>query len=218
MSRTLLFDLDGTLTDNYAGIAASICHALTRMDLPEPDANALRGCVGPPLRESFARLLPDAQSASIERAIAYYRERYGEIGWRENQVYAGIPALLSALHVAGHRLILCTSKPTVYARRIIAHFGLEAPLTRIYGTDLGGQFDDKARLLGHLMQQEGIVACDATMIGDRSHDMRAAHAHGVGAIGVLWGYGSRSELEAAGAEYVVATPAALGERLAATPQ
>ena len=208
---TLLFDLDGTLTDNYAGIAASIVHALARLDRPAPDAAALRTCVGPPLRGSFARLLGTTEPALIERAVAHYRERYAEVGWRENVAYDGAGEALAALHARGARMFLCTSKPTVFATRIVRHFGFDAHLHGVYGADLDGALDDKAALLARLIAIERIDPRTATMIGDRVNDIRAAHANGVRAIGALWGYGSREEL--AEAEALVATPAELVARV-----
>ena len=204
---TLLFDLDGTLTDNYAGIAASIVHALGRLDRPAPDAAALRACVGPPLRGSFARFLGTTEPALIERAIAHYRERYAEVGWRENVAYDGAGEALAALHARGARMFLCTSKPTVFATRIVRHFGFDAYLHGVYGADLDGALDDKATLLSHLVAIERIDPRTATMIGDRANDIRAAHANRVRAVGALWGYGSREEL--AEAEALVETPSLL---------
>ena len=201
---TLLFDLDGTLTDNYAGISASIGHALSRLGARMPDEQTLRGCVGPPLRQSFARLLATTDAARIELAIAHYRERYSSVGWCENVVYGGIEGALAALGDRGGRMFVCTAKPTTFARRIIAHFGLEAHFEGVYGAELDGRHDDKSLLLAHLLAQERITPRDAVMIGDRAGDVKAARANGVAAVGVLWGYGSRSELAAA--DRVVESP------------
>lgn len=203
-ARTLLFDLDGTLTDNYAGIAASIRHALACLGVPAPADAALRTCVGPPLRESFARLLGDADGALVERAIAHYRERFAEIGWQENVVYPGIAAALAALAAGGARMYVCTGKPEVFARRIVDHFGFTPHFRGVYGADFAGKYDDKAALMGHLVAVEGLAPAACMMIGDRHHDVRAARANGVGAVGVLWGYGSREEL--ADADALVSAP------------
>jgi len=198
-ARTLLFDLDGTLSDNYAGIAASIVHALACLDAPAPPAAVLRTCVGPPLRESFARLLDSDDAARIERAVAHYRERFAAVGWRENVVYDGIAEALAALTAHGASMYVCTAKPDVFARRIVNHFGFAPRFRAVYGADLAGRFDDKARLMAHLLATEGIDPAQSVMIGDRGHDVRAARANGVRAVGVLWGYGSRAELEGADA-------------------
>ena len=203
----LLFDLDGTLTDNYPGITRSIAYALERLDAPLPDAAALRRCVGPPLRESFAWLLGTGDAATIEAAIGLYRERYGDVGWRENIVYDGIEDALAALAQAPARLFLCTSKPEVFARRIVTLFGLSTHFRGVYGADLAGTFDDKVKLLRHLADTERIDTSRAVMIGDRAHDIRAARMNGARVVGVAWGYGTPEELAAADA--VAATPADL---------
>ena len=210
--RTLVFDLDGTLSDNYEGIAGSIRHALVRLGAPDPGDAALRACVGPPLRESFARLVPGADAAIVETAIGHYRERYRELGWRENVVYAGVGELLASL-ARDHTLYVCTSKPEVFASRIVTRFGFDAHLARVYGADLAGTYDDKRKLLGRLVGEERIEPAKATMIGDRHHDLAAARAHGLRAIGVLWGYGDAEEL--AGADRLVATPSELEEAIRA---
>lgn len=211
MTPTVLLDLDGTLSDNFVGISRSIRHALARMGAPDPDEPALRRCVGPPLRESFARLIPGVDSAGIETAIGHYRERYDELGWRENAAYAGVAVALAALAARGARLFVCTSKPEVFAARIIGHFGFDAYVTRVYGADLAGALDDKRTLLAHLLARERIAPAQAIMVGDRHHDVRAALANGVRAIGVLWGYGSREELDSA--ERLLERPAELASLL-----
>lgn len=209
---TLLFDLDGTLTDNYAGISRSILHALAALGATIPDKHGLRACVGPPLRRSFARFLATEDHAGIERALALYRERYAVEGWRENEVYAGVDAALAALAARGHRMLLCTSKPRVYAQQIITHFGLAPYIERVYGAELGGRFDDKVELMGELIALEKLDPARCVMIGDRAQDMHAANAHGVDTLGALWGYGSREELVAAGARALIGDP---GELVAA---
>src|SRR5437773_1987675 len=146
-NRALLFDLDGTLTDNFSGIAASIRYALARLNAPIPNDAALCSCVGPPLRETFARFLETNNEARIELAIGYYRERFADIGWQENVVYDGIVDLLPALVAQRQRLFLCTVKPEIFARRIVEHFGFASHFIGIYGADLAGTFHDKAKLL-----------------------------------------------------------------------
>ena len=195
----LLLDLDGTLTDNYPGISRSIVYALERLDVPSPAPEVLRRCVGPSLRESFSWLLDTADPALIEAAIALYRERYGDLGWRENVVYPEVAETLARFTVSGERMYLCTAKPEVFARRIVTLFGMSEHLAGVYGADLAGRLDDKVKLVAHLVATEGIDASRAIMIGDRSHDIRAARMNGARSIGVLWGYGSREELTGADA-------------------
>ncbi|HEY7903131.1 MAG TPA: HAD hydrolase-like protein [Casimicrobiaceae bacterium] len=211
---TLLFDLDGTLTDSRPGIFACIRHALARLDVAPPGDAELAGCLGPPLRVAFAGLLGSAEPARIEHALVHYRERFDAVGWRENAVYDGIDGALAALAASGYRMLVCTSKPDVYARRIVEHFGLDRHLAGVYGPGLDGRFDDKRALLAHLLASEGCAAGAAHMIGDRRQDLDAARANGTRAVGVLWGYGSRDEL--AGCDRLVASPAALPGALSAS--
>ena len=201
--RALLFDLDGTLTDNYLGISRSIVYALERMSNAVPDEAAFRRCMGPPLRESFAWLLDTDDAEAIERAIGLYRERYADVGWRENVVYEGVEQALAAL-AEQSPIYLCTSKPEVYARRIVTLFGLAEHFKGIYGADLEGRLDDKVKLFAHIAVRESIEPEQAIMIGDRAHDLRAARMNGARCVGVLWGYGSREEL--AGADAIAAAP------------
>jgi len=204
---TVLLDLDGTLSDNFAGIAASVRYALARLGSPDPGDAELRRCVGPPLRESFARLLERPDPARVEAALDAYRERYALLGWQENVAYPGVAAALQALAKESARLFVCTSKPEVFAKRIVAHFGFDSYVERVYGPDLAGSLDDKRKLLAHLIARESLDAPACLMVGDRHHDISAAHANGTRAIGVLWGYGSREEL--AGAERLLESPAEL---------
>lgn len=212
--RALLFDLDGTLTDNFEGIANCIRYALTHLGVPHPEPDALRACVGPPLRETLPRLLGTNDAATTERAIALYRERFSELGWRENAVYAGVGDMLAAAALVSQRMYLCTTKPQVYAERIVAHFGLAGFLDGVYGTSLDGRLDDKADLMAHLLARENLEGAHCLMIGDRRHDMRAAQRNGARTMGVLWGYGSREELTEAGAEVLLAAPADFSRSLA----
>lgn len=212
---TLLLDLDGTLSDNFTGIGNCIRHALRKLGAPEPGEALLRPCVGPPLRESFARLLGRDDPGTIEAAIAAYRERYGEHGWRENEPYPGIAEALASLAAAGARLFVCTSKAEVFATRIIGHFGFDAYITRVYGSDLAGTLDDKRDLLARLIAVERLDPARCIMVGDRVHDVRAAQANGTRAVGVLWGFGDADELR--GAERLLRTPSELPSLAATAP-
>ena len=204
--KAILFDLDGTLTDPREGITRSIAHALERMGLEPPPLDELTFAIGPPLRASFARLLGRDDRASVEEAIAHYRERFAEVGLFENQPYEGVTEVLATLRDSGAAMIVCTSKPLVYARRIVEHFGLHVHFDAIHGCELDGTREDKRDLLAHLLPHHAIDPRDAVMIGDRGADMIAACHHGVRAVGALWGYGSREELAAAGAHTLCALP------------
>ena len=214
--NAVLFDLDGTLTDPREGITRCIAHALERMGVAPPPLDALTFAIGPPLRDSLAQLLGTRERAAVERALALYRERFADVGLFENAPYAGIHEALAAIRGAGARLFVATSKPHVYAERIVRHFGLDAHFVEVHGCELDGTREDKRDLLAHLLPRHGIAPEHAVMIGDRGVDMRAARHHGVRAVGALWGYGTAEELETAGAHVLCESPAGLPLSLAPT--
>ena len=209
----LLFDLDGTLTDPAEGITRCLRHALAELAMAAPPVEQLRRYIGPPLRDAFAELCDDP--ARIEDAVRCYRARFASVGLYENRLYDGIVDCLERSRHAADALFVVTSKPTVYARRIVAHFGLAGYFERVYGSELDGRFGDKAELIGHLLESEALTPARAVMIGDRKFDIAAARRHGVDSIGVLWGYGSRRELAEAGAGRLCSSPAELAAALAA---
>jgi phosphoglycolate phosphatase len=204
--KAVLFDLDGTLTDPREGITRSIAYALERMGHEPPPPEDLVFAIGPPLRASLARLIGNESRDAVERTLAHYRERFGDIGLFENAVYDGVPDALVALRAAGLPLYVATSKPRVYAERIVRHFSLDAHFVAVHGCELDGTREDKHDLIAHLLAHHGIRPEAAVMVGDRGVDMRAARHHGAGAVGVLWGYGSRDELLQAGAQTLLDTP------------
>jgi phosphoglycolate phosphatase len=205
---TIFFDLDGTLTDPKPGITRSIQYALDKLGQQTiPTEEQLTWCIGPPLRASFVKLLGDEASADL--AVAHYRERFSDIGLYENDVYAGVRDVLTALQQSGRRLFVATSKPHVYAERIIDHFELRRHFERVFGSELNGTRADKSDLLAYALKTTSVDSLHATMIGDRSHDMIGARNNGLRGIGVLYGYGSEQELTAAGASCVCATPRAV---------
>lgn len=212
MSRVLLFDLDGTLTDSRPGIARCMRHALERLQAPCPGDAVLASHIGGPLRKAFAALLPEPDPALVERALALYRERYADTGLYENRVYPGIPEALERLAGVAHLLVV-TQKYAPYAVTIVEHFGLRRHFAGVYGTDVDGHLEEKVDVLAHLLRTERVAPAEAVMIGDRAHDVLAARANGVRALGVLWGYGSRNELESAGAQDLCEAPAALASCL-----
>ena len=201
----VLFDLDGTLTDPGDGFVACVSYALSRLECRPYAHHEIRRHVGPPLEETLAHLLEDR--AKIPAAVAFYRERYASLGYLENAVYPGIEGALRALHSEGMRLFVATSKPTVYAQRILEHFGLERFFAAVYGSELDGTRSNKTELLAHVLDKEAIA--EGVMVGDRAHDVAAALAHRLYPVGALWGYGSREELAAAGATALCERPADL---------
>jgi phosphoglycolate phosphatase len=208
----IFFDLDGTLTDPKPGITGSIQYALKKLDLPVPSQDELTWCIGPPLRASFVKLLGSEHSA--DAAVSFYRERFSDVGLYENGVYDGIEDVLAALARPGRRLFVATSKPHVFAERIIDHFGLRRHFERVFGSELDGTRVDKSHLLEYALQQTAVDPSRAIMIGDRSHDIVGAKNNGMGAIGVLYGYGSKEELTTAGALHVCAQPRGILDYLA----
>jgi len=201
---TIYFDLDGTLTDPKLGITRSIQYALSKLDRPPPPEDELTWCIGPPLRASLKTLLGTDDLAG--EALSLYRERFADIGIFENEIYPGIENTLSVLAKSGRRLFVATSKPSVYAERIIDHFKLTAYFERVFGSELDGRRSDKTDLLRYALQTMRVDPSRAIMVGDRSHDMIGARNNGMTAVGVLYGYGNKEELVAAGAHHVCTTP------------
>jgi len=178
--------------------------AIGRAPLPETD---LRKLIGPPMHEAFGALCGD-QPQLVADAVRAYRTRYADVGLFENTVYPEIPATLATL-AQSHTLYVCTSKPHVFAERIIEYFGLASYFTRIYGAELDGTRAAKPELLAWLLEMEHLDPDDTVMIGDRAYDVEAALACGTACIAVLWGFGTPDELRAAGATEFAPTPSAL---------
>ncbi len=203
----IFFDLDGTLTDPKPGITRSIQYALQKLDLPVPTQDELTWSIGPPLRDSFVKLLGGDSQADL--AVSLYRERFGDVGLYENAVYPDIEHILTALKASHGRLFVATSKARVFAERIIEHFGLGGYFEQVFGAELDGTRVHKGDLLAYALDNSNVDPSRALMIGDRSHDIIGAKNNGMDALGVLYGYGSRQELIEAGARHVCATPRAV---------
>jgi phosphoglycolate phosphatase len=207
-TAAVLFDLDGTLTDSRPGIVRCMRFALDGLGRPCPSDDVLASFIGPPLRGTFGALLDTASPALIEEAMRLYRVRFADTGLFENEVYAGVPAMLTRARRLGPAFV-ATSKPAVYAERIVRHFGLDPHFARVYGSELSGRFEDKTELLAHVLAAEGIAARRAVMVGDRAADIIAARLNGLASIGALWGYGTERELAEAGADALCAAPGEL---------
>ena len=205
----ILFDLDGTLTDSGEGIINSVVHALEKRDIAVPDRAALRVFVGPPLLDSFAQYYGMNREEGM-KAIADYREYFTDRGWKENSVYPGIPQVLEQLKNAGAHLYIATSKPEPFAKRIAEHFGLAGYFDRIAGATLDERITGKGQVIQMLLEElADIPVSKIVMVGDREHDVLGAKEHGIACVGVLYGYGSRKELEQAQAMTICPTPEAL---------
>ena len=209
--RVAFFDLDGTLTDPKPGICGSVQFALTELGLEPPSQDDLEWVIGPPMIESLRKLVGER----ADEGLRLYRLRYGETGLFENRVYDGIPDLLQDLKADGWRLYVATSKARPYALRIVEHFGLAPFFLETYGSGLDGSLQHKDALLAHALADAQVDPVGAIMIGDRKFDVLGAGANGLRTIGVAWGYGSRAELEEAGAAAVVSAPAEVPATLAA---
>ena len=200
----LFFDLDGTLTDSGPGVMGAVRYAFRAMGKTAPDEAALRGFIGPTLIDSFSQYFPLPQA---EEAVWKYREYYAKTGWLENGPYPGIGSCLGALRAAGARLFVATSKMEDSARQVLDHFGL-APY---FEAVCGAAADDpvhgaKEVVLRAALQQAGCAdPRRAVMIGDRKFDILGGRAAGLETVGVLYGYGSREELTAAGTTEIVET-------------
>lgn len=206
MYQYVLFDLDGTLTDPGLGITNSIMYALKKFGIEETDRASLYRFIGPPLRESFSRFYGFSAEES-EQATAYYREYFSDCGLYENAVYDGVEELLQALQAQGKTLILATSKPEVFAVEILRYFKLDKYFTFVAGATMDHTRNKKSDVIAYAIEQSGITdRSAAVMIGDREHDILGGRENGLATIGVLYGYGDRAELSAAGATHIAAAP------------
>ena len=208
--RCVFFDLDGTLTDSGPGILASVAYALRKLGVEPPEKEALRPFIGPPLLWSFGHYFGFDEIKSRE-AVRLYREYFTAGGMFENSVYPGIPEALGRLRAAGFRLAVATSKPELYSRQIIAHFGLEGYFEAVCGAAMDESRTEKAEVLRYALDTLGAKAEESLMVGDREHDVLGAKAVGMPCLGALWGYGSREELLSAGADALAKSPEDMAE-------
>lgn len=201
--NVILFDLDGTLTDPGEGITNSVAYALRKLGQTPPPRAELEAYIGPPLAGSFEqRAGLDRNTAEL--AVEYYREYFGVKGIFENELYGGIDNMLAALKAAGATISLATSKPTVYAKQIIEHFGIAKYFDAVAGSELDGRRVKKAEVIDYALELLGVSDRGSViMVGDREHDIIGANKCGVASVGVTYGYGSHEELTASGASHIV---------------
>lgn len=205
--KYILFDLDGTLTDPFEGITKSVQYALADFGIASEQKD-LAKFIGPPLEDSFRDFYGFTRE-QCARAIAKYRERFSTRGLFENALYPGVPHMLAALQKAGKSLAVASSKPEVFVRRITDHFALTPYFDAIVGSELSGGRGTKALVVEEALARLCAVAENTLMVGDRRHDIEGAHAMGLAAAGVEFGYAEAGELAAAGAEYIAPTVEAL---------
>lgn len=209
----LFFDLDGTLTDPKPGITGCVAYALDAFGIHVTDTDTLTCFIGPPLVDSFMEYYGFSREQA-EAACARYRERFSVTGLYENRVYDGIEALLSDLKAAGYELVIATSKPHVFAEKILRHFQLADYFSYISGSELDGTRNKKEEVIAHAIEACQITDRSAVlMIGDRKHDILGAKVNRIASLGVLFGYGDRAEHEAAGADYIADSVEALRDFL-----
>lgn len=203
----LFFDLDGTLTNSKPGIFNSALYAVKKLGLtPEQIPDDLTPFIGPPLRESFKLVfgLDDAQS---EQAVIYYREFYGNDGMYQYTIYKGIPEALNEFARNGYRMSIVTSKAEIYAVEIIKSSLLKNYFSMVSGCELNGERSEKSLLIPYNAERLGVkLSHNVLMIGDRYHDLRGARQTGISAAGVLYGFGSRIEIESENPDLIIPDP------------
>jgi HAD superfamily hydrolase (TIGR01549 family) len=204
----VIFDLDGTLTDSAQGVVASFLYALSHVGASVPDGDLAARIVGPPMDETLQAM---ELGELAEDAIAAYRADYGARGWAMNALFDGIEPLLADLRAVGVRLAVATSKQEPTARRILAHFGLDEHFEVIAGASLDGSRKTKVEVLAHALEQLQPLPERVLMVGDRSHDVHGAAAHGIDTVVVGWGYGQADFVN--GFSDTVATHAATMDQL-----
>jgi len=202
-THSVLFDLDGTLVDSQPGIVASCLAALCALGHKPDEALDVKRLIGPPLEDVMTVLLQSYGDDRVGEAVVAYRRHYGESGLLGSEPYPGIVNALREIRQAGLRLYLATSKREAFARRILQHLELATYFDGVYGSVPGGKLDHKPELLAHILSEENIAASRSLMVGDRQHDIIGAHAVKMRSLGVLWGYGSRDELEMVGVDQLV---------------
>ena len=206
MSKSILFDLDGTLTDSGLGITKAVQYALGQMGYEVPERETLFTFIGPPLHSSFQKYYGMDEATAVE-AVRQFRIYYNQMGGiLENEVYAGVRELLRELKAAGRRLCIATSKPDAAAKLVMRHFGLDEYVPEIVGGTDDPDRNTKGKVIAYVLREFGIDPATAIMVGDREHDIHGATENGIPAIGITWGYGDRAELDGAGAKVTFDTP------------
>lgn len=209
MACSVLLDLDGTLIDSYRGILASCRAALHALGHEPDEMLGMRHIIGPPIEDIMQILLRPYGDDRVAEAVVAYRRHYGESGFLGSEPYPGIGRSLGEMKGTGLQLYLATSKRETFASRILDHLKFAAYFDGIHGSVPGGERDHKPELLAHVLARHGLSPSRSLMVGDRRYDISGAHAVGMRALGVLWGYGTRDELETAGADRLVEAPADL---------
>ena len=203
MYDVFLFDLDGTLTDPSVGITNSVAYALDKFGITVEDKKSLYKFIGPPLVEGFSEFYGFSHQDSL-KATEYYRETFSVKGIYENKVYDGVPEMLERLNRMGKKVILATSKPEKFAKEILRYFDLAKYFHFVAGATFDSTRNTKDAVISYALSEAGIDDKQKTvMVGDREHDVIGANANGIDSIGVLYGFGNREEMTAAGATHII---------------
>ncbi len=214
MKKAIFFDLDGTLTDPGEGITNSVMYALKKFGISVADRSELYSFIGPPLSDSFMEYFGFTRDEAM-KAIEYYREYYQPTGIFENRLYDGIDEMLTELKRCGKILVLATSKPEEMAIRVLKRYNIFDYFDYVCGASMDETRTEKADVISYALTECGVQANECVMVGDRKFDILGAHANNMQAVGVLFGYGTKDELDASGAEHTVATVEELREYLLA---
>ncbi len=206
---SVLLDLDGTLIDSQPGILASCLAALRALGHEPNETLDVKRAIGPPLEDMMRVLLQPYGDDRVGEAVVAYRQHYGESGLLGSKPYPGIGNSLKEMQQAGLQVYLATSKRAIFARRILEHLEFETYFDGIYGSVPSGELDHKPELLAHILSERNILPSHSLMVGDRRYDISGAHTVRMRGLGVLWGYGTRDELETAGADQLVESTADL---------
>ena len=206
MYETVIFDLDGTIIDSAEGIINSFTYTFEKLGVAVPPRGEMGVFIGPPLLYSFETICGLGRDGAT-RAVEIYREYFGKYGVHQNTVYAGAENMLAELKSRGKTLLLATSKYELYAVQILENLGLAKYFSFIAGSEKDGGRGTKAEVISYVLRETGVRKESAVMVGDRMHDTVGAREAGVDSIGVLWGYGSRTELCDGGATHIAEAPA-----------
>jgi phosphoglycolate phosphatase len=197
----VLFDLDGTLTDPYLGITNSVKYSLNKFDIIEEDDSKLKLFIGPPLEKSFMEYYGFNKNDS-RKAVEYYRGYFSEKGVYENKLYDGIKIVLEELNKRNKNCVIATSKPETFANKIIRYFDIQNYFKEIVGSNLDGTLSEKEDIIKYIIEKYKLQRNETVMVGDRKYDIIGANKNGIDSIGVLYGYGTKEELEKENPRYI----------------
>lgn len=208
--KQLFFDFDGTIADSAPGIIGALHYTMQEMQLPDKSDAEFQAFIGPVLTESLHQYYPQLDDATVVQAVKTFQVYYQRQGWREMTIYPTIPAALKSLQDAGYQLNVASAKPEVILKQVLPYYHLAQYFTGVYGATLDESIrSSKTAVLAYALEETGATPATSLMIGDRDNDVQGGHANGLRVLGVTYGFGSRAELIATGADAIVATPEAL---------